>query len=149
MASDIADAFGGIKTPPLLWMSILQQEKSYCQKESDIETGAKTHRNHIAPVTSVVASAPTAYCLRHTHATDLQTAGLPINMAENLLRHPHITMSARMYTHLSEAAFTAAAEKVYALGASVQIKVGDAYAITEALPDACASFSAYTLAEAD
>ena len=45
----------------------------------DIQMGAKVYRNKI--VQSVVAEDLVAYCLRHTYCTDLQRAGVPINVA--------------------------------------------------------------------
>ena len=44
-----------------------------------IEMGAQTYRG--ALVTNPVSNDLTPYCLRHTYATDLQTAGVPINVA--------------------------------------------------------------------
>lgn len=41
----------------------------------------------------------TAYHLRHTFATDLQRAGVPINVARDLLGHSDISMTAKVYTH--------------------------------------------------
>lgn len=85
------------------------------KRKLDIHMGAKTFRGAIIPETSVVAEDLVPYCMRHTYATDLQTAGVPINIAKDLLGHKHITMTARIYTHLSEEAFSSAAAKVYAL----------------------------------
>ena len=52
------------------------------------------------------------YCLRHTYATDLQSAGVPINVAKDFLGHKSITMTSHIYTHLSDEAFTNASLKV-------------------------------------
>lgn len=88
----------------------------------DIDMGANTYRNHIIPETSKVAPDLTPYCFRHTYATDLQSAGVPINIAKDLLGHKDIAMTARVYTHLSEEAFNAAAEKVCAFESARQNK---------------------------
>lgn len=45
------------------------------------------------------------YLLRHTYCTDLQDAGVPINVAKELMGHSSIEMTARIYTHSSEVAF--------------------------------------------
>ena len=84
----------------------------------DIDMGAKTFKGGVIPETSKVAADLTPYCLRHTYATDLQTAGVPINVAKDLLGHKEISMTARIYTHLSDEAFAAAANKVVALDAA-------------------------------
>ena len=59
--------------------------------------GAKTERNQI--VESVVAPDLTPYCLRHTFCTDLQKAGVPINVAKELMGHSDIQTTANIYTH--------------------------------------------------
>lgn len=84
----------------------------------DIDMGAHTFKGGVIPETSKVAVDLTPYCLRHTYATDLQTAGVPINVAKDLLGHKEISMTARIYTHLSDEAFAAAVDKVVALDAA-------------------------------
>lgn len=78
----------------------------------DIDMGAKVYRNGIIPESSIVASDLSPYCFRHTYATDLQSAGVPINVAKDLLGHKDIAMTARIYTHLSNEAFSFAAHKI-------------------------------------
>ncbi len=39
------------------------------------------------------------YCLRHTFCTDLQNAGVPINVAKELMGHSNISTTANVYTH--------------------------------------------------
>lgn len=39
------------------------------------------------------------YCLRHTFCTDLQRAGVPINVAKDLMGHSDISVTANIYTH--------------------------------------------------
>ena len=46
-----------------------------------------------------VASDLTPYCLRHTFCTDLQRAGVPLNVAKELMGHSDIQMTANIYTH--------------------------------------------------
>lgn len=41
----------------------------------------------------------TAYCLRHTFCTDLERAGVPINVAKVLMGHASIAVTANIYTH--------------------------------------------------
>lgn len=66
-------------------------------RELDIYMGAETERNKI--VKSVVADDLTPYCLRHTFCTDLQRAGVPINIAKELMGHSDIQTTANIYTH--------------------------------------------------
>lgn len=39
------------------------------------------------------------YCLRHTYCTDLQRAGVPLNVAKYLMGHSDISTTAKIYTH--------------------------------------------------
>jgi hypothetical protein len=39
------------------------------------------------------------YCLRHTYCTDLQKAGVPINVAKYLMGHANISTTSEIYTH--------------------------------------------------
>lgn len=67
------------------------------KRELDIHMGAELERNKI--VKSVVAEDLTPYCLRHTFCTDLQKAGVPLNVAKELMGHSDIQMTANIYTH--------------------------------------------------
>ena len=55
------------------------------------------------------------YCLRHTYCTDLQAAGVPINVARELMGHSGISVTAEIYTHSSPESFQDAREKINAL----------------------------------
>lgn len=66
-------------------------------RDVDIEMGAVVYRNQI--IQSVVAPDLTMYCLRHTFCTDLQRAGVPINIAKELMGHSDIAVTANIYTH--------------------------------------------------
>lgn len=76
-----------------MWLSFL--------RAVDIHMGAETYRNKI--VKSVVSDDLTPYCLRHTFCTDLQRAGVPINIAKELMGHSDISMTANIYTHKDQA----------------------------------------------
>lgn len=78
----------------------------------DLDMGAQMAGGAIDPETSVVADDLTPYCLRHTYATDLQSAGVPLNVAKDLLGHQSIAMTSHIYTHLSDEAFANASLKV-------------------------------------
>lgn len=66
-------------------------------RQLDIYMGAEMYRNQI--VLSVVADDLTPYCLRHTFCTDLQKAGVPLNVAKELMGHADIQTTANIYTH--------------------------------------------------
>lgn len=67
------------------------------ERELNIHLGAKLYRNKI--VSPKVADDLTPYCLRHTFCTDLQKAGVPINVAKELMGHADIQTTANIYTH--------------------------------------------------
>lgn len=57
----------------------------------------RRHAEKIAP--GVLGDDLSAYCLRHTFATDLQKAGVAINVAKALMGHADIQTTANIYTH--------------------------------------------------
>ena len=59
--------------------------------------GAKVYRNQI--IESKLSDDLTPYCLRHTFCTDLQKAGVPINVAKELMGHSDISVNANIFTH--------------------------------------------------
>lgn len=89
------------------------------KRDLDIHMGAKLYRNQI--VVSVIADDLTPYCLRHTFATDMQAAGVPLNIAKVLMGHKDISMTADIYTHYTdqnERDAAAALQRFRALGNS-------------------------------
>lgn len=70
------------------------------KRDLDIAMGAKLERNKI--VESKVAPDLVPYCLRHTFCTDLQDAGVPLNVAKELMGHSDIQTTANIYTHRSK-----------------------------------------------
>lgn len=67
------------------------------ERELDIYLGAELYRNKI--IKHKIADDLTPYCLRHTFCTDLQRAGVPINVAKELMGHADIQTTANIYTH--------------------------------------------------
>jgi integrase len=51
----------------------------------------------------------TPYCLRHTYCTDLEEAGVPINVARQLMGHSNITLTSKIYTHTTQKTFESVA----------------------------------------
>ena len=95
--------------------SMKQMWRSFKKQALDLDMGAQMVHGAIDPETSVVADDLTPYCLRHTYATDLQSADVPINVAKDFLGHKSIAMTSHIYTHLSDEAFTNASLKVLSL----------------------------------
>jgi integrase len=83
-------------------------------KEMNIKMGCRLFRNAVIPPFAV-AEDLTAYCLRHTYATDLQTAEVPLNVAKVLLGHSDISTTANIYTHESRESFEGARAKINTL----------------------------------
>ena len=63
----------------------------------DLHMGAKVQDGVITK--HALAPDLTPYCLRHTFCTDLQRAGVPINVAKELMGHANISVTANIYTH--------------------------------------------------
>lgn len=87
----------------------------------DITLGAETCIFYGSPkiVKSVVASDLVLYCLRHTFCTDLEKAGVPINVAKYLMGHSSIVLTSRIYTHMREDTLVDTALKMQEFGATV------------------------------
>lgn len=66
-------------------------------RDLDLRMGAKVREGQI--VQHAIAPDLTPYCLRHTFCTDLQRAGVPINVAKELMGHANISVTANIYTH--------------------------------------------------
>lgn len=83
------------------------------RKAMHIEMGGRIFRNALVDP-SPVADDLVPYCLRHTFCTDLQDAGVPINVAKELMGHSDIKLTAQIYTHYTETSLNNAAEKLNA-----------------------------------
>ena len=80
------------------------------KRHMDIENGAKLFRNSV--VESTLADDLRPYCYRHTYCTDLQDAGVPITVAQRLMGHSDIKVTAQIYTHHSQKSFEDARNKI-------------------------------------
>ncbi len=76
----------------------------------DIAMGAKVYRNQIK--VSLVAPDLCPYCLRHTYCTNLEAAGVPINVARHLMGHSDISVTSKIYTHTTSKVIEDAAVKI-------------------------------------
>ncbi|MCD7843955.1 MAG: site-specific integrase, partial [Clostridiales bacterium] len=52
------------------------------------------------------------YCLRHTFCTDLQRAGVSLNVAKYLMGHADVSVTANIYTHTTEDVVEEAGERM-------------------------------------
>jgi len=91
------------------------------KRHLDISLGAKLYRNKI--IESKVAEDLVPYCLRHTYGTDLQDAGVPINIAKYLMGHSDIKMTANVYTDTTIISIQNAAEKINKFNAKYYAKM--------------------------
>ena len=76
----------------------------------DIRMGASMYRNTIQ--THALADDLVMYDLRHTFCTDLQSAGVPINVAKELMGHESIDVTSKIYTHHSDVSISDALSKM-------------------------------------
>jgi integrase len=99
----------------LMWLSF--------RRDLNIAMGCKVFRNEVMPVNQTavkngakpiykVAEDLVPYCMRHTYCTDLQAAGVPINVAKELMGHSDISLTAKIYTHRSDEAFNSAVKLI-------------------------------------
>ena len=87
---------------------------SSVRRDMDLAMGAQTYRNRIT--VHALADDFYLYNLRHTFCTDLQAAGVPINVARELMGHESISITAEIYTHHSDRSMADALAKMNALG---------------------------------
>lgn len=103
------------------WRTILQR--------MDIAAGADVEKRSIVKsVIGEVVKLPNGkkrivynlklYWLRHTYCTNLQRAGVPINIAKDLMGHADTKMVERIYTHFTEDQFEATRKKLNAWSAA-------------------------------
>lgn len=73
-------------------------------RELNISMGCETYRSKVIPPYRV-ADDLVMYNLRHTYCTDLEKAGIPINIARVLMGHSTIAITAEIYTHQDETTY--------------------------------------------
>lgn len=89
------------------------------KRELDIYMGAEVYRSQI--IHSVVALDLVPYCLRRTYCTDLQRAGVPLNVAKYLMGHSDVSVTGNIYTDTTPDVIDFAAAKMnkfYSVGIS-------------------------------
>ncbi|WP_027869745.1 tyrosine-type recombinase/integrase [Eubacterium sp. AB3007] len=78
----------------------------------DGSTGKRASVNRAVPQDDLVAADLVPYCLRHTFCTDLRAAGVPIEVAKDLMGHADISLTAAIYSHAEETSIAAAKKSV-------------------------------------
>lgn len=63
----------------------------------------KAKKQKLIPVNPAEDLEP--YLLRHTFCTNCQAAGVPLNVAKELMGHSDISVTAKIYTHMVDAVF--------------------------------------------
>lgn len=97
-----------------MWESFKEAVDDALGAEYKLDENGERELHYRKPIKikSVIASDLTPYCLRHTYGTDMQTAGVPINITKEFMGHKDIKVTARIYTHLSDEAFATAATRI-------------------------------------
>ena len=71
------------------------------KRQLNIELGCKVERNALIPPLPLAPDlAP--YCLRHEYCTDLARRGIDIRHAQKLMGHSNISLTANIYTNLTD-----------------------------------------------
>lgn len=86
-----------------IWKSFVRQMNLYL--------GCKTYRNELIPPYPV-ADDLVPYCLRHEYCTNLARLDVDIRVAQKLMGHASIKMTAEIYTHVDETMLQAVAQKL-------------------------------------
>lgn len=104
-----------IPIPPQLWERLRLREGWLFR---DIK-GRQLNRMAVAHAWKVMGCDFDLYDLRHTYCTDLQAAGVPIDVARYLMGHSSISITSKIYTHMREDTMANAAAQIAAFGATV------------------------------
>lgn len=72
-----------------------------CKRQLNISMGCKTYRNRLVPPYPLAPDL-VPYCLRHTYCTDLARKGIDLRAAQKLMGHSDITLTANIYTNLTD-----------------------------------------------
>lgn len=97
-----------------MWMNL--------KREINMAMGCKVVNQQVIPPLGF-ATDIVPYCLRHTYCTNLQAAGVPINLAKEFMGHEDIRTTSKIYTHKSEKSFNDAAELINKFHSGERVKV--------------------------
>ena len=74
--------------------------KSFC-RQLNIEMGCKMYRNALVPPYPLAPDL-VPYCLRHEYCTELARRGIDVRIAQKLMGHSDIKLTANIYTNLNK-----------------------------------------------
>ena len=80
-------------------------------REMNLSMGCKTYKNQLVPPFPLAEDFE-PYCLRHTYCTDLAKAGVDLRIAQKLMGHANIAMTAEIYTHVDQGQIIDANQKM-------------------------------------
>lgn len=83
----------------------------HLRRDMNISMGCKMYRNALIPPYPL-AEDFVPYCLRHTYCTDLCKAGVDVRIAQRLMGHANISVTAEIYTHIDMNDIKAAGAKL-------------------------------------
>ncbi len=78
------------------------------RREMNIAMGCEMYRNSLIPPLPL-ADDFVPYMFRHTYCTDLQKAGIDVRVAQRLMGHASIEITANIYTHVDQSEIVKAA----------------------------------------
>lgn len=81
------------------------------RREMNISMGCNVFRNELIPPYPL-ADDFVPYCLRHTYCTNLCKKGVDIRVAQYLMGHSDIRLTANIYTHTDNSSIISAARKI-------------------------------------
>ena len=81
------------------------------RREMNISMGCRVFRNELVPPYPL-AEDFVPYCLRHTYCSNLCKKGVDIRVAQYLMGHSDIRLTANIYTHTDNSAIVEAAKKM-------------------------------------
>lgn len=87
---------------------------SYC-RQINIAMGCRVYRNELIPPYPLAADI-VPYCLRHEYCTDLARNGVDIRIAQRLMGHSDIKLTANIYTNLQNDDISKIAEQIPGCG---------------------------------
>lgn len=87
---------------------------SYC-RNINIAMGCKMHRNRLVPPLPLAPDI-VPYCLRHEYCTELARRGVDIRIAQKLMGHSDIKLTANIYTNLNNDDLSDVAETINDIG---------------------------------
>lgn len=76
-----------------------RHQEIYKDKKIDIKSNSKKEL-----IAKIQRKKDQMYDIRHTYCTNLERAGVPINIASRLMGHSDISLTSKIYTHASSEA---------------------------------------------